>query len=326
MVQTTIANIRVDFSDPLEQVMFLFDYSSAVHMAPSHRAAQSVIVEVYLLSRTLHALKNGSEVDAARAYSSAQRRIMELGYGAGGFYDSGLFSTLLKLGNGHLSASQIKQRMLQDAFNPLLSNFGDMKSARERQMQRVFEEAKGTFEMVLLIASLAVGIGELAGALVVVSSAAIYIIGVVGVALVRLQARITQWANSTRVLHAVPPHMRPNIKVATSLDDLPDDAIVVRGGVNSQDRYANGSGVTANESGQLSNLSVNSREGLTAQELSAQLKNGKISVTTVGDIRKAGGVVQRDGNDGNPNHCLVGGLTAEQLCAIFTEIPNPSKK
>ena len=49
-----------------------------------------------------------------------------------------------------------------------------------------------------------------------------------------------------------------------------------------------------------------------------------MGVTTVGEIREAGGYVAKNAIPGNPYHCLVGGLTADVLRCLLTQvIPNP---
>lgn len=115
---------------------------------------------------------------------------------------------------------------------------------------------------------------------------------------------------------------------------LDDSAIVIRNGIPSADRFANGSGVIADESGVLSGVSVKSANGKTVEELveggaqSAVTRNGQIGVTTAGEIRSAGGRITPDlpANPANPFHCEITGLCATQLEMIFKQMPNPLKK
>ena len=110
-------------------------------------------------------------------------------------------------------------------------------------------------------------------------------------------------------------------------DRLPDDALVCRGGTCKPEQFTNGTGVTTNADGTLNNVSVNSGPGLTVNDLTRTIDNGQVGVTTVGDIRRAGGDVFKDGNVRNPTHCLMCGITAEQANKLFTPtVPNPNKR
>lgn len=88
-----------------------------------------------------------------------------------------------------------------------------------------------------------------------------------------------------------------------------DDALVVRGGSNTADRFANGSGVTTNADGTLSGVSVNSAPGASVSELSQGIPHNQVGVTTVGDVRAAGGDVVPSPTANNPNHCTMCGVT-----------------
>jgi RHS repeat-associated protein len=103
---------------------------------------------------------------------------------------------------------------------------------------------------------------------------------------------------------------------------LADEMILVRGGLNTADRFEAGTGVTVDAEGNLWNVSVNA--GRTVREAAAGIKNKQIGETTVGAVRRAGGVVRRDPSPGNFNHCLIGGLSAGALSSLFTPTePNP---
>jgi hypothetical protein len=111
---------------------------------------------------------------------------------------------------------------------------------------------------------------------------------------------------------------------ADAAEDLPDDALVVRGGTNTAERFANASGVTRDEAGNVYDVSVNSAPGRSLEELSQRIPNKQIGVTTVGEIRGAGGTIQLDPLEDNPFHCLIGGCTPEQFSDLFTPtIKNP---
>ena len=101
---------------------------------------------------------------------------------------------------------------------------------------------------------------------------------------------------------------------------------VVRGGTNTAERFANGSGVTTRADGTLDGVSVNSASGASVDQLSQGIPNGQVGVTTVGEIRKAGGDVVPSPTRNNPNHCTLCGITPKKAEELFTPtIPNPSR-
>jgi len=105
---------------------------------------------------------------------------------------------------------------------------------------------------------------------------------------------------------------------------IADDVVLARGGANTADRFAAGSGVTTDSAGNLHQVSVNS--GRTVEEAAQGIPHNQIGVSTAGDVRAAGGSVVRNPLPGNPGHCLVGGLTAETLSELFTPtIKNPCR-
>ena len=107
---------------------------------------------------------------------------------------------------------------------------------------------------------------------------------------------------------------------------LPDDALVVRGGLNSVELLEIATGVTIDEAGNLHGLSVNCAPGRTVAELAAGRPNRQVGVTTVGAIRAAGGEVQPDTTRGNPYHCLVGGISAQVAQELFNPLVlNPNR-
>lgn len=107
---------------------------------------------------------------------------------------------------------------------------------------------------------------------------------------------------------------------------LPNEAVVVRGGLNKAENFANGSGVTINASGNLQGVSVNSAAGKSVTELSQGIMNNKVGVTTVGQVRAAGGNVNPDPTPNNPNHCTMCGVTPQKASELMRVIPNPAKK
>ena len=103
---------------------------------------------------------------------------------------------------------------------------------------------------------------------------------------------------------------------------LGDDVVLVRGGTNTPDRFASGSGVTSNASGNLQGGSVNS--GSSVEAAAQGIPNKQIGVSTAGQVRDAGETVVRVPTPGNPGYCLIGGLSAEAMSGLFTPtIKNP---
>jgi len=106
---------------------------------------------------------------------------------------------------------------------------------------------------------------------------------------------------------------------------LPDNALVCRGGSCTAERFAQGSGVTIDAAGYLRGVSVNSAPDKTLVELTAPIPNKKVGVSTVGNVRSAGGdVVPRPTSD-NPFHCELYGITPEKAEQLFTPtVQNPN--
>ena len=97
---------------------------------------------------------------------------------------------------------------------------------------------------------------------------------------------------------------------------------MVRGGQNTPEQVRKGlrthpSGVTG--------VSVESAADATVEQLAAAIPHGRIGVTTVGEIRAAGGdVIPTHGR--SKNHATLTGLTPEQISGLLTPtVPNPKK-
>ena len=101
-------------------------------------------------------------------------------------------------------------------------------------------------------------------------------------------------------------------------EDLPDDAIVCRGGTCTAERFAQGAGVTIAADGTLQDVSVNCAAGKTLAELSIPIPNRQVGGTTVGHIRAAGGEVTSAPSDGNPNHSRLRGISAAMAARLFS--------
>lgn len=116
------------------------------------------------------------------------------------------------------------------------------------------------------------------------------------------------------------------VNVVSKADNiLSDSALVCRGGLCTVGSFESASGVIKNSKGELFNVSVNSSSNKNVLELTKTIPNGKVGVTTVGDIRKAGGDVVPSPNASNPNHATVNGLNASALQQLFKVTVNPSK-
>lgn len=104
---------------------------------------------------------------------------------------------------------------------------------------------------------------------------------------------------------------------------LPDDAIVVRGGRNRPGDIDSGTGTHGSG---VTGISVESAPDLTIGELAARIPHGRIGVTTVGEVRAAGGDVIRTSGK-SPNHATLTGLSPEDASRLLTPTKaNPSRK
>ena len=115
---------------------------------------------------------------------------------------------------------------------------------------------------------------------------------------------------------------------------LPDDAVVVRGGLNRPDDFAQGSGVTLDTTGKLDNVSVNAAAGLSLADLTKPdpgtgypgVPHRHVGVTTAGAIRAAGGDVVPKPTRRNPHHAVLKGLTPDQAARLFQPtVLNPNR-
>jgi hypothetical protein len=76
----------------------------------------------------------------------------------------------------------------------------------------------------------------------------------------------------------------------------------------------------------LNGVSVNSAPGKTIEELTETIPHPKVGVSTVGEVRAAGGDVIPKGTKSNPDHCEMCGITPKQAEKLFTPtIDNPHK-
>jgi len=118
------------------------------------------------------------------------------------------------------------------------------------------------------------------------------------------------------------------------MSPLPDEAIVVRGGANTPESFARGTGVALDEQGRLQGVSVNATGGVSLDELTAPdpstgypgIPHTQVGVATVGAVRAAGGDVIPTPGRRNPRHATLTGLTADQAAALFRPtVLNPNR-
>jgi hypothetical protein len=104
--------------------------------------------------------------------------------------------------------------------------------------------------------------------------------------------------------------------------EIPDEAIVMRGGRNRSEDIQRGIGT--HPSG-ITGISVECAEGVTIAELAAAIPHGQLGITTVGEVRREGGdVIYTSGR--SPNHATLTGLTPLQISQLLTPtILNPAK-
>jgi hypothetical protein len=104
--------------------------------------------------------------------------------------------------------------------------------------------------------------------------------------------------------------------------EIPDEAIVMRGGRNRAEDIQRGIGT--HPSG-ITGISVECALGVSIAELAAAIPHGQLGITTVGELRREGGdVIYTSGR--SPNHATLTGLTPVQISQLLTPtILNPAK-
>ena len=110
----------------------------------------------------------------------------------------------------------------------------------------------------------------------------------------------------------------------TPSSSLPNEALVVRGGANiTPESITNGTGV--HPCG-IEGFSAESKAGAILAELATWVPNNQIGVTTVGEVRAAGGEVTPTSGR-SPNHATVSGLSPGVASALLSPSqPNPVPK
>ncbi|MBD2741641.1 flavoredoxin [Coleofasciculus sp. FACHB-1120] len=109
------------------------------------------------------------------------------------------------------------------------------------------------------------------------------------------------------------------------MERISDEALVVRGGANRPVDIQRGIGIHPSPSG-VSGVSVQSAAGVSLAELAAAIPHTQVGVTTVEEVRQAGGDVIRTSGR-SPYHATLTGLFPEQMSALLTPtIANPARE
>lgn len=104
--------------------------------------------------------------------------------------------------------------------------------------------------------------------------------------------------------------------------DIPDEALVVRGGRNRPEDIARATGT--HPSG-VTGVSVECAADISVQELAKVIPHGQVGVTTVGEVRSLGGDVVRTSGR-SPYHATLTGITSEEVSRLLTPTqPNPAR-
>ena len=104
---------------------------------------------------------------------------------------------------------------------------------------------------------------------------------------------------------------------------IPDNAFVVRGGRNQVNDIRRG---TDTHPAGITGVSVRSAEGVPVPELAKTIPHTRIGITTVAEVRKAGGDVVRTAGQ-SPYHATLTGLTPEQVSKLLTPtVSNPGRE
>src|SRR4051794_577863 len=111
--------------------------------------------------------------------------------------------------------------------------------------------------------------------------------------------------------------------MASIVETIPDEALVVRGGRNEPEDILRG---TATHPSGVTGVSVQSERGLSVAELAMGLPHRQVGVTTVAEVRRAGGDVIRTSGR-SPHHATLTGLTPAQTSVLLQPpLPNPARR
>ncbi len=104
---------------------------------------------------------------------------------------------------------------------------------------------------------------------------------------------------------------------------IPDHALVIRGGKNHVIDIQRGIGTHPDG---ITDVLLESAEGVPVAKLAQTIPHRQIGITTVAEVRKAGGDVIRTAGR-SPYHATLTGLAPEQVSKLFTPtVSNPGRK
>jgi hypothetical protein len=107
------------------------------------------------------------------------------------------------------------------------------------------------------------------------------------------------------------------------MDVIPPDALVIRGGRNRPEDILRGTGTHPIG---VTGISVECKSGVSLEQLARPVPHSQIGVTTVKEVRAAGGDVIRTSGK-SANHAAMTGLTPELGSALLTPtIANPASR
>lgn len=108
-----------------------------------------------------------------------------------------------------------------------------------------------------------------------------------------------------------------------SISRIPDDALVIRGGKNQTQDIQRGTG---RHPAGITGVSVECSEDVPVAELAETIPHRQVGMTTVAEVRKAGGdVIRTTGR--SPYHATLTGLAPEQVSELLTPtVPNPGRE
>lgn len=108
-----------------------------------------------------------------------------------------------------------------------------------------------------------------------------------------------------------------------SVSRISDNALVIRGGRNQTQDIQRGTG---RHPAGITGVSVECAEDVPLAELAKAIPHRQVGITTVAEVRKAGGdVVRTTGR--SPYHATLTGLTPEQISKLLTPtVPNPGRE
>lgn len=106
------------------------------------------------------------------------------------------------------------------------------------------------------------------------------------------------------------------------MTQIPDGALVVRGGLNRPEDIERG---TARHPSGVVGVSVECATDLSVVELAGAIPHSRVGMTTVAAVRAAGGDVVRTSGR-SPNHATLTGLEPEEVSRLLNPTrPNPSR-